>query len=139
MFGSFEGLLSLGSAASVDGQGTMTFVRHRDRFFGITNDHVLSEVPDHQGDRVWHIALRAHTPLPIAPIVRTTTRNPDLPFDLSVYELTSALVDEVGRSGKRFLAVPDALVLQENDDAIAVGFPENAVGSMALSLSTETT
>jgi hypothetical protein len=122
-YGGFSDLVEQGSASEMAGQGTMTFVQHRERYFGMTNDHVLSEVPDERGDRVWHVALREHVPLRTPPIIRTTKSNPDAPFDLAVYELAPAFVVDVRRAGKQFLEVPEALTLSERDDAVAIGFP----------------
>lgn len=122
-YGSFSNLVEQGSASAIEGQGTMTFVRHRERYLGLTNDHVLSEVADERRDRVWHVALREHVPMPMRPITRTSKANPDAPFDLAIYELPPPFVDDVHRAGKQFLEAPEGLVLSEGDDAIAIGFP----------------
>jgi len=126
LFGGFSEVVLSGSAKSIEGQGTMTFARYRDRFFGFTNEHVLADLPDNRGDRVWHLALSSHIALALPPIARTRPDNQDAPFDLAIFELSADVVRAVVRGGKAFVDVPDVSRLSDGDDAVAIGFPGGA-------------
>ena len=101
-YGSFRGLIEQGSAASIGGQGTMTFVTMGGRYFGATNKRVIADDPDTVGDRVFHVAFAKHTPLRYQPVAVTDFDNPDPPYDLAVYEIPRELVES---NGKEFIDV----------------------------------
>lgn len=119
-FGRFLDLVNSGTPGAIDGQGTMTFVRLGERYLGVTNEHVLSEAPDKHGDRVFHLALKRHTPFPLRLVARTTFDNPAAPYDLAVFDVPK---DEIESNGKRFALVEESCRLVEGEMALAVGFP----------------
>lgn len=119
-YGSFRGLIEQGSAASIGGQGTMTFLTMEGRYFGATNKHVIADAPDTVGDRVFHLAFATHTPFPYRPVAMTDFDNPDAPYDLVLYEIPGELVES---NGKKFIDVASAVEAEEGEILLAIGFP----------------
>ena len=117
-YGEIADLLWKGSAEYIEAQGTITFIRYRNRCFGITNHHVYDAATSRTA--VWHIALNSHQPFLTKPLFTSTKEKPDYPFDIAVYELDEGLIR---RGGK----IPHDLgcdaVLAQGDHLLAVGFP----------------
>lgn len=106
----------------IEGQGTMTFVQYRNKYFGITNEHVVPEGSSSERLASLRLALSHHTPVPGKLFFQTSETNPDFPFDLCIFELNPW---SVKKSGKCFIDLHDGNVVPEAEGRtiFAVGFP----------------
>jgi hypothetical protein len=132
MFGTFADLIQKGSAKYIQGQGTMTFVRQDNHFFGITNEHCLGRLTERE-QLVYHVALAKHMPVPKPPIFKSTPSTPDFPYDIAVFRLDGQFLHD---SDKQFVSVTDdSTALNEGDLCTVVGFPghrRQEVGNMSM-------
>lgn len=118
-FGEIPDLIWKGSGRYIQAQGTITFIRYRNRCFGVTNDHVY-HAPSSK-TVVWHMALNTHQPFLQQPLFASTQNNPDFPFDIALFELDEGVIL---RGGKMPVDVNQDALLTEGDPLLAVGFPK---------------
>jgi len=110
-----------GSAGTIDGQGTMTFLRYRDRCFGVTNQHVLGDYVRPTKEKVFHVALRKHIPIPGRLLFKSTKDNPDFPFDFAVFLLDESQIINGGKFPINLEA--EYTPMAEHEQGLAIGFP----------------
>jgi Trypsin-like peptidase domain len=118
MYGEIGDLIWQGSGRYIKAQGTITFIRYRNRCFGVTNEHVYPGKASRTS--VWHIALKEHQPLRARPLFTSTRTNADYPFDIALFELDEEVIS---RGGKIPIELAEDAVLEEGDLLLAVGFP----------------
>lgn len=120
-FGKSLDLLSKGSAKYIDDQGTLTLFCYRGLCLGVTNQHVVGEYAGPSKDKLFHIALRRHQPIPGRLLFKSTQGNPDFPFDIAVFLLDRTTIVAGGKSP---IDLSESFEpLEEGDQALAVGFP----------------
>lgn len=110
-----------GSADTIDGQGTMTFINYHDRCFGVTNQHVLTDYVRPTKEKAFHIALRNHIPIPGRLLFKSTKDNPDFPFDIAVFLLEENKIIKGGKIPINLEA--EYAPMAEQEQGLAIGFP----------------
>ena len=120
-FNDLAEVLTKGSADTIDGQGTMTFLNYHDRCFGVTNQHVLGDYVRPTSNKVFHLALQKHIPIPGRLLFKSTKDNPDFPFDIAVFLLDE---EEIIANGKIPINLESKYEpIAEFEQGMAVGFP----------------
>ncbi len=126
-FGSFLDLGHKGSADYIIAQGTMTFIRYKERCFGITNKHVIENKHTAQiSDLVFQLGPYRHTPFPMPrrPFFMSSESDPDCPYDIAIFLLTEEIVSAILHSHKEFIELEGhATTILEGDQGLVVGFP----------------
>lgn len=120
----FNNLLEVilkGSSNTIDGQGTMTFIRYRNRCFGVTNQHVLGDYVRPTKEKVFHVALRKHIPIPGRLLFKSTKENPDFPYDITVFLLDENQIINGGKIPINLEA--EYKPIAEQEQGLIVGFP----------------
>jgi hypothetical protein len=105
-----------GTPEKLEGQGTMTLIKHMGRCFGVTNEHVAS---GHGAS--FMLALDRHTPLPGRRVFSSKSRDIDFPYDIAVF-----LLDEetILRGGKEPIALAhEHCPVTVSEQCLAVGYP----------------
>jgi hypothetical protein len=86
-----------------------------------TNAHVVGDYVRPTKERVFHIALAKHTPLPGRLLFKSDRDNPDFPFDIAVFLLMRERIVDGGKLP--LLLSDDFAPLNVGDQGLAVGFP----------------
>lgn len=111
----------LGSKGATLDQGTITFVKYQDRFFGLTNSHVVGDLTRPRADAAFLLALNKHTPLPGRLIFSSNTQDIDFPFDVAVFLLDKGTIEE---AGKEFIELKhQSCPVREETKYLAAGYP----------------
>ena len=115
----------------------MTFVKHGETCYAITNQHVTGDVGDLQeSDVVFLLALERHTPLPGVLVATSDGRDSEFPYDISVFRVDGNVVVKGGKTPLDVSDVPSKL--KQGDLALAVGFPGEGRTQRALGTRHET-
>ena len=99
----------------------MTFLNYHDRCFGVTNKHVLGDYVRPTKEKVFHVALRKHLPIPGRLLFKSSKYNADFPFDIAVFLLDE---DEIKKGGKIPINLDaEYSPMDEQEQGLAIGFP----------------
>ena len=115
-----------GTSEQMLDQGTMTFVSHQGRCFGITNQHVTQDFQRVTADRAFMLALHRHIAMPGRLIFTSTRSDVDFPYDIAVFILDESSIRAGGK-------VPISLVhetspIAEGNKYLAFGYPGHIRG-----------